>query len=50
MTTDPVDPMLTVQAVSALARNPWVWCYLAGIATGWNLARRASRYMLGGRI
>jgi hypothetical protein len=24
--------------------------YGAGIATGWHLARRATRYMLGGRL
>lgn len=50
MTPDPVDPALTIQAVAALARNPWVIAYLAGIATGWKLARRSTRYMLGGRL
>jgi hypothetical protein len=49
MNADPVDPALVLQAINALVRNPWVWTYVAGIATGWNLARRSTRYMLGGR-
>ena len=35
--------------VHALASNPWIVAYLAGVATGWTAARRATRYMLGGR-
>ena len=50
MSPDPVDPSLVLQAISELARNPWVWAYLMGIATGWKLARRSTRYMLGGRL
>lgn len=50
MTPDPVDPALTIQAVNALAHNPWVIAYLAGIVTGWTAARRSIRYMLGGRL
>jgi hypothetical protein len=48
MTADPVDPALTVQALSTLA--PWAFVFLAGIVTGWNFARRATRYMIGGRL
>lgn len=33
----------------ALAGNPWVLAYLAGLWTGWTTARRTTRYMLGGR-
>jgi hypothetical protein len=50
MSADPVDPALTIQAVNALIHNPWVIAYIAGIATGWKLARRSTRYMLGGRL
>ena len=32
-----------------LAANPWVAAYAAGVLTGWHLARRTTRYMLGGR-
>jgi hypothetical protein len=47
---DPVDPMQFARAIGELLRNPWVWTYVAGIATGWKLARHATRYMLGGRL
>ena len=50
MTADPVDPALLAQALATLARNPWVLAYIAGIATGWSFARRATRYMIGGRL
>ena len=33
-----------------LRANPWLAAYLAGIVTGWTLARRSTRYMLGGRL
>lgn len=29
--------------------NPWVLAYLAGLYTGWQSARRTTRYMLGGK-
>lgn len=32
-----------------LAANPWLLAYAAGCVTGWTMARRATRYMLGGR-
>jgi hypothetical protein len=35
--------------VHQIAGNPWVLIYLAGILTGWQAARRTTRYMLGGR-
>ena len=50
MSPDPVDPSLVFQAINELVRNPVFWVYLAGIATGWKLARRSTRYMLGGRL
>lgn len=49
MTPDPVDPVLVGQALGELARNPWFIAYVAGVLTGWKLARHATRYMLGGR-
>jgi hypothetical protein len=50
MSADPVDPSLLFQAIGEFARNPWVLAYIAGIATGWSFARRATRYMIGGRL
>ena len=50
MSPDPVDPSLTIQALSEMLRSPILWGYVAGIATGWSFARRATRYMLGGRL
>ena len=50
MSADPVDPALLVQTLAMFARNPWVLAYIAGIATGWSFARRATRYMIGGRL
>lgn len=32
-----------------LAANPWILAYAAGCWTGWTLARKATKYMLGGR-
>ena len=32
-----------------LAASPWLLAYAAGCLTGWTAARRATRYMLGGR-
>jgi hypothetical protein len=32
-----------------LAANPWMLAYAAGCITGWGAARRATRYMLGGK-
>ena len=36
-------------ALHYLASNPWTLAYAAGCLTGWTAARRATRYMLGGR-
>ena len=36
--------------IGELIRNPWVIAYGAGVLTGWHLARRSTRYMLGGRL
>lgn len=33
----------------AFLSNPWVLAYLAGLYTGWQSARRTTRYMLGGK-
>jgi hypothetical protein len=30
--------------------HPYIAVYLLGIVTGWTLARRSIRYMLGGRF
>lgn len=35
--------------ISLGAANPWLLAYAAGCWTGWAAARRATRYMLGGR-
>jgi hypothetical protein len=33
----------------SLTHNPFLLAYLAGLASGFTLARRLTRYMLGGR-
>lgn len=33
-----------------LAHSPYALAYVAGCASGWLAARRATRYMLGGRL
>jgi hypothetical protein len=33
-----------------LTANPWLIVYAAGVLSGWHLARRSTRYMLGGRL
>jgi hypothetical protein len=44
-----VTPDLLV-VINELTHNPWVLAYVAGVVTGWSLARRSTRYMLGGRL
>jgi hypothetical protein len=29
--------------------NPWIATFMLGWVTGWEMARRTTRYMLGGR-
>lgn len=36
--------------VRQFAENPWVLAYFAGVVTGWHLARRSTRYMIGGKF
>jgi hypothetical protein len=33
-----------------MASNPWLLAYGLGVISGWTMARRATRYMLGGRL
>jgi hypothetical protein len=42
--------MTAHEALAALLANPWVAAYALGCLTGWAAARRATRYMLGGRL
>lgn len=41
---------MTSELWNSIAGNPWVLAYLLGIVTGWTAARRATRYMIGGRL
>jgi hypothetical protein len=44
------DPSPFAVWLAELIHNPWVIAYVAGVLTGWHLARRSTRYMLGGRL
>jgi hypothetical protein len=42
------EPNVIADLIGQLTHNPWIVAYVAGVLTGWHLARRSTRYMLGG--
>ena len=49
MIPDPIDPGLTVEALGQVIHSPYALAYLAGLMSGWTLARRLARLALGVR-